>query len=193
MHEYDGMPNGTEETDTGIDQINIDQLEGSFSKDGRYSMELWVAADKENIFHNLNTREIDILDSKACLNDIIKDGSMNLLKYQFPDLDGFQPADLAILLDFEKHLKPFIQIINRTPNGSGSRWRAVSNINCMEDEVGINDSAFQDLPHVEELVVASLIETSSSVWKWNFWMFNNNEMDMNVVYLQSKIPQLWHW
>ena len=163
MHEYDGMPNGTEETDTGIDQINIDQLEGSFSKDGRYSMEVWVAADKENIFHNLKTREIDILDSKACLNNIIIDGSVNLLKYQFPDLDGFQPAYLANLLDFEKHLKLFIQIINRTPNGSGSRWLTVSNINCMEDEVGIYDSAFQDLPHVEELVVANLIETSSSV------------------------------
>ena len=31
----------TEETDTGIDAIDIDQLEGSFSKDVRYSMEVW--------------------------------------------------------------------------------------------------------------------------------------------------------
>ena len=68
------MPNGTEETNTGIGQIDIDQLEGSFSKGVRYSMEVWVAADKEKIFHNLNTRERDILDSKAWLNGIIIDG-----------------------------------------------------------------------------------------------------------------------
>ena len=72
-----------------------------------------VAADKEKIFHTLNTRERDILDSKAWLNDIIIDGSMNLLKYQFPDLEDFQPAYLANLLDFEKQVRVAIGFLSQ--------------------------------------------------------------------------------
>ena len=77
---------------------------------------------------------------------------MNLLQYQFPDLEGFQSCTLAVQLDFERHQKLFIQIINRSPHTKDSHWLIVSSINCMEDEVGIYDSAFDDLPHNEQLV-----------------------------------------
>ena len=47
-------------------------------------------------------------------------------------------------------------------------WLTISNINCMEDEVGIYDSAFDDLPHNEQLVVASLVKTEKKILKTKF-------------------------
>ena len=44
----------------------------------------------------------------------------------------------------------FIQIIKRSPHTKDTHWLAVSNINFMEDEVGIYDSAFDNLPHNEQ-------------------------------------------
>ena len=38
----------------------------------------------------------------------------------------------------------------------------------MEDEVGIYDSAFDDLPHNEQLVVASLVKTEKKILKAKF-------------------------
>ena len=93
---------------------------------------------------------------------------MNLLQYQFPDLEGFQSCTLAVQLDFERHQKLFIQIINRSPHTKGTHWLTVSNINCMEDEVGIYDSAFDDLPHNEQLVVSSLAKTEKKILKAKF-------------------------
>lgn len=139
----------------------------SFSKDVRYSLDVWIPADKEKLFYNINVSDRNILQSKAWLNDVIIDSSMNLLKYQFPDLEGFQPCYLAHQLDFQKHSKLFIQIINRT-GGKGSHWLTVSNINCLHNEIGIYDSAFEDLPNMELAVVASLVEISESMLKVKF-------------------------
>ena len=41
----------------------------------------------------------------------------------------------------------------------------------MEDEVGIYDSAFDDLPHNKQLVVASLVKTEKKIRKLNSAMF----------------------
>ena len=166
-------------------------------KDVRYSLEVWVSADKQKLFHNLNVIDRKILQKKTgWLNDTIIDSAMNLLQYQFPDLEGFQSctlavdwfpsliklhfryadkllkgenqSTLAVQLDFERHQKLFIQIINRSPHTKGTHWLTVSNINCMEDEVGIYDSAFDDLPHNEQLVVASLVKTEKKILKAKF-------------------------
>ena len=102
------------------------------------------------------------------MNDTIIDSAMNLLQFQFPDLEGFQSCTLAVQLDFQRHEKLFIQIINRSPNTKGTHWLTVSNINCMEDEVGVYDTAFDDLPHIEQLVVASLVKTEQKVLKVKF-------------------------
>lgn len=138
-------------------------------KDIHYSLEVWVPADKLKLFHNLNMHERNILKSKKeWLNDVIIDSAMNLLQYQFPDLEGFQSCHLAYQLDFQRHDNLFIQIINRSPGGGGSHWLTVSNINCRQDEVGVYDSAFEDLPHMEELVVTSLVKVRSKVLKVKF-------------------------
>ena len=138
-------------------------------KDVRYSLEVWVPADKQKLFHNLNVNDRKILQKKTgWLNDTIIDSAMNLLQYQFPDLEGFQSCTLAVQLDFERHQKLFIQIINRSPHTKGTHWLTVRNINCMEDEVGIYDSAFDDLPHNEQLVVASLVKTEKKILKAKF-------------------------
>lgn len=44
----------------------------------------------------------------------------------------------------------------------------MSNINCLQDEVCFYDSSFDDLPHVEEQVVASLVSVKSSKLKVKF-------------------------
>ena len=138
-------------------------------KDIRYSLEVWIPADKQKLFHNLNINERNILQSKkGWLNDVIIDSAMNLLHYQFPDLGGFQSCQYAVQLDFERHDKLFIQIINRSPGAGGSHWLTVSNINCLQDEVCVYDSSFDDLPHVEELVVASLVQANSIKLKVKF-------------------------
>ena len=84
-----------------------------------YSLEEWVPADRLKLYHNLNIHEKRILESKQWLNDIIIDSSVNLLSFQFPDMEGFQSSQLAHQLDFDSHNKLFIQIINISPNDGG--------------------------------------------------------------------------
>ena len=146
-------------------------------KDVWYSLEVWVLADKQKLFHNLNVNDRNLIQKRSgWMNDTIIDSAMNLLQFQFPDLEGFQSCTLAIQLDFQRHEKLFIQIINRSPiqiinmspNTKGTHWLTVSNINCMEDEVGVYDTAFDNLPHIEQLVVASLVKKEKKILKVKF-------------------------
>ena len=155
--------------DISFENIITSTPNSELQKDIRYSLEVWIPADKQKLFHNLNINERNILQSKkGWLNDVIIDSAMNLLHYQFPDLEGFQSCQYAVQLDFERHVKLFIQIINRSPGAGGSHWLTVSNINCLQDEVCVYDSSFDDLPHVEELVVASLVQANSNKLKVKF-------------------------
>ena len=82
-----------------------------------------------------------------------------------------QKLSLAVQLDFQRHEILFIQITNRSHNSNtkGTHWLTVSNINCMEYEVGVYDTAFRDdLPLIEQLVVASLVKTKQKVLKVKF-------------------------
>ena len=82
-------------------------------KDVRYSLEVWVPADKQKLFHNLNVNDRNLIQKRSgWMNDTIIDSAMNLLQFQFPDLEGFQSCTLAVQLDFQRHEKLFIQIIN---------------------------------------------------------------------------------
>ena len=68
-------------------------------------------------------------------------------------------------LDFERHSRLFIQIINRSPNDGGSHWLTISNINCLENTVKVYDSAYRGLPQEEEMIVASLVSiTCNELW-----------------------------
>ena len=143
------------QTDLAIDKVSTPTTKLNIKKDTRHSQDEWVWADKI-LFHNLNITEKCILKSKQWLNESIIDSSMNLLQYQFPDLDGFQPCHQ---LNFRKHRKQFIQIINRSLTDGGSHWLTVSNINCIENTIKIYDSAYDDLPYEQAMVVASLVTT----------------------------------
>ena len=90
---------------------------------------------------------------------------MSLLRSQFPDLHGLESCVHAGTRTFARHSDLFIQIINRTPTGSGSHWLTISNIKAMDltKEVVIYDSAFDDLPEMEGLVIASLVDIESTV------------------------------
>ena len=98
--------------------------------DIRYSLEVWIAAVKNKLLHNLNINKKRILESKQWLNDIIIDSAMNLLSYQFSDLVGLQFCQLAHQLDFERHDRLFVQIINQSPSEGRSHWLTLSNISC---------------------------------------------------------------
>ena len=86
---------------------------------------------------------------------------MNLLSFQFSDLEGFQSCQLAHQLDFDRHNELFIQIINRSTNDGGLHWLTVSNINCMANTIKVYDSAYSDLRHEEELTTVSLVAVTT--------------------------------
>jgi len=157
-----------EKNDISFENVATSTPNSDLRRDIRYSLEVWVAADKEKLFHNLNITEKNILQSKLWLNDIIIDSSMNLLQYQFPDLGGMQSCQLAHQLDFQRHEKLFIQVINRSPSDGGSHWLTVSNINCLQNTVKVYDSAYCDLPHEEEMLIASLVKTEAKSLKVQF-------------------------
>ena len=92
---------------------------------------------------------------------------MNLLKCQFPELEGFEPCYLAYNGGFKRHSNLFAQSFNRS-KGSGSHWVTVSNINCLNDEIMVYDSAFDDLPLDEQIVISELVGTDSNVLKVKF-------------------------
>ena len=70
-------------------------LSESFSKDMRYSLEVWIPADGEKVIQNLNMTDKQILETKGWLNDVIIDSAMRLLQCQFPELECFEPCYLA--------------------------------------------------------------------------------------------------
>ena len=99
--------------------------------------------------------------SKEWLNDTIIDASMSLLKFQFPDIKGLQTCSRAGSLSFDRQSNNlFIQIINRTPTGSGSHWLTISNIKAknLSKEVVVYESAFTYIPGMEAMVISSLLE-----------------------------------
>lgn len=69
-------------------------------RDIRYRSEVWVLADKEVLFHNLNMHERNILKSEW-LSDITIDSAMAILQYQFPDLGDSKSCQF----DFQRHQK----------------------------------------------------------------------------------------
>ena len=135
----------------------------SLSRDVRYSLEVWVPADKEKLFENLNVSDRQLLTSnEGWLNGTLIDAAMQLLKYQYPSIAGLQSSALAIQLDFKRTDRFFIQIINRLPINQGTHWLVLSNPGCQSNEVKIFDSAFDDIPYLEEQVIASIVDTKAS-------------------------------
>ena len=57
-----------QQQDVDKNQISIQSINDSFSRDVRYSLEVWVPADG---LQNLNMSDKQILESKGWLNDLI--------------------------------------------------------------------------------------------------------------------------
>ena len=150
-------------------EIPSDQ-DTSYAKDIRNSLEVWVPADGEKLSINLNVDDRKILTSKAWLNDTIIDASMSLLSHQFPEHDGFQSCLCGRNRSFKRHSDLFIQIINRSPTGKGSHWITVSNLKALDlsKDIVVYDSAYEDIPHEQGLVIASLVDIKSDVLNVHF-------------------------
>ena len=99
---------------------------------------------------------------------------MTLLKYQYPSISGLQSSALAVQLDFQRHKSFFLQIINRSPRDTGTHWLLIGNPGCQSNEVKIYDSAFDNIPYLEEQVISSLVDT------------NEREIDMKVMDVQQQ-------
>ena len=125
-----------QQQDVDKNQISIQSINDSFSRDVRYSLEVWVPADGLRVLQNLNMSDKQILETKGWLNGVIMDTSMNLSKCQFPELEEFVPCYLAYSGGFKRHSNLFVQSFNRS-KGSGTHWVTVSNINCLNDEITI--------------------------------------------------------
>ena len=121
-------------------RVTTSTPKSDIKRDIKYGPEVWIAANKNKLFHTLSINEIKILQSKQWLNHIIIDSAMNRLSYQFPDLTGFQSCQLSHQLDFERHEQLFVQIINRSPSDRGSHWLTVIHINCLENTIKVYDS-----------------------------------------------------
>ena len=84
--------------------ISIDENDTSFNRDVRYSLEVWVPADKIRLMENLNVGDRQLLTNRdGWLNGTLIDAAMTLLKHQYPTIGGLQSSALAIQLDFERH------------------------------------------------------------------------------------------
>ena len=71
--------------DVHENQISIQSISDSFSRDVWYSLVVWVPADGSRVLQNVNMSDNQTLESKGLLNDVIIDTSMNLLNCQFPE------------------------------------------------------------------------------------------------------------
>ena len=66
------------------------------------------------------------------------------------------------------------KIINRSPRDTGTHWLLIGNPGCQSNEVKIYDSAFDNIPYLEEQVISSLVDT------------NEREIDMKVMDVQQQ-------
>ena len=67
-----------------------------------------------------------------------------------------------IQLNFERHDRFFIQIINRPPINQGTHSLVLSNQGCQSNEVKIYNSGFDDISYPDEQVIASIVDTKAS-------------------------------
>ena len=87
------------------DRFYVSTPKSELKKDIRYSLEVLVSADRIKLHINLNIHEKRNLESKQWVNYTIIDSALNLLSYQFPELQGLQSCQLAHQLDFDRHKK----------------------------------------------------------------------------------------
>ena len=144
-------------------ELPTNEEDASFNRDVRYSLEVWVPVDKVKLFENLNITDRQLLTSQdGWLNGTLIDAAMTLLQYQYPSISGLESSALAIQLDFRRHSSFFVQIINRSPRDMGTHWLVITNLGCQSNEVRIFDSAFDNIPYLEEQVIAKLINTKEN-------------------------------
>ena len=113
-HSTEQREEATEQKEQSTEQMEeatelpTNEEDASFNRDVRYSLEVWVPADKVKLFENLNITDRQLLTSQ----DEWLNGT--LIEYQYPSISGLESSALAIQLDFRRHSSFFVQIINRS-------------------------------------------------------------------------------
>ena len=157
------MEEAKEQKEHATEHLPTNEEDASFNRDVRYSLEVWVPADKFKLFENLNITDRQLLTSQdGWLNGTLIDAAMTLLQYQYPSISELESSALAIQLDFRRHSSFFVQIINRLPRYMGTHWLVITNPGCQSNEVRIFDSAFDNIPYLVEQVIARLINTKEN-------------------------------
>ena len=76
------------------------------------------------------------MSDKAWLNDRLIDKALELLKHQFPYVDGLQSVLLGQTSAFAVEVGEFVQILH----AGQSPWLTISNIGCFHPLVKVYDS-----------------------------------------------------
>ena len=101
------------------------------------------------------------------------------LKFQYPSIAGLQSSALAIQLDFKRHDRFFIQIINRSPNNQGTHWLVLSKPARWSE---VYDSVFDDIPYLEEQVIANIVDIKDSELQMQWHTKTQNNQKYFVPY-----------
>ena len=141
-------------------------------RDIKYSEEVWIH-QRKTFSCNLNIKDKNIIIGKeddGWLNDIIIDGSMQLLKHQFPDIGGLQSCLHAVNNNFRSESKQLIQIMNTDLNGSGVHWFVFSTLETGPGIVNIYDSSPNPGNHSSAVknAIAKLVHTEAAMLTLKF-------------------------
>ena len=102
----------------------------------------------------LHMKHKNIITSGDWLDDLTISAAQNLLKRQFPYIDGLLNPCLSEKLAMEPQAGEFIQILNI----NGNHWITISTIGCTSSTVKVYDSLGGRLPKHAMKVVADLMQ-----------------------------------
>ena len=103
----------------------------------------------------LHEQDKAILSSGKWLNDDMITACQNLLKKQYPMVEGLQATALVQKFAMEPQAGEFVQIVNV----SGNHWITISTIGCTAGSVQVYDSLHMKLTSVTKKLVADLMMT----------------------------------
>lgn len=107
---------------------------------------------------NLNQKDREEIIGNKELSDKVIESAQNLLKDQFPEINGFQSTL------FKQNLKHFtnvdenmVQILHRGDINSG-HWFTVSTVNCKKGTIDWFDSLYSDLDKVSKQQICAIMK-----------------------------------
>lgn len=108
--------------------------------------------------YQLNENDEDVIIKNGLLTDIHIGKAQNLLKQQFPSMEGLQATTLGMVQQFDVMKGKFIQVLHTGAN----HWICISNIHCNQNNaVKLYDSMYSGISNTVKKQIASLLYLQS--------------------------------